>query len=134
MNQYIANHFNYIKEITGMDSSVGAIAREVKPFNKHFTFAPFGVMVLSMSKKIMNEVICCAEDLSIPVFYQDTDSIHIHQSRLNELADEFKRRYNRELIGKQLGTYHSDFHAFCSTDEMPIATCLIFLMKKCYID
>ena len=134
LNQYIANRFNYIKEITGMNSSIRAISREVKPFNKHFTFAPFGVMVLSMSKRIMNELICCAEDLHIPVFYQDTDSIHIHQSRLDELANEFKKRYNRELIGKALGQFHSDFQAFGSTDEMPIATRSIFLMKKCYID
>ena len=48
-------------------------------------------MVLSMSKRIMNEVICTAEDLNIPVFYQDTDSIHINQSRLDKLAKEFKR-------------------------------------------
>ena len=85
-----------------------------------------------MSKRIMNEVICCAEDLKIPVFYQDTDSIHIHQSRLNELADEFMKRYNRPLIGKALGQMHSDFQSFGSTDEMPIAIRSIFVMKKTY--
>ena len=34
----------------------------------------FGVTVLSMSKRIMNEVMCLAEDLGIQIYYQDTDS------------------------------------------------------------
>ena len=87
-----------------------------------------------MSKRIMNEVICTAEDLNIPVFIQDTDSIHIHQSNLDKLAQEFKRRYGRELIGKQLCQMHCDFACFGSTDEMPVATRSAFCAKKCYID
>ena len=134
LKQYIHNRYNYIKEITGTDGARHAIAREIKPFNKHFSFNTFGVNILSMSKRIMNEVICTAEDLNIPVYYQDTDSIHIHQSNLNPLAQEFKRRYGRELIGKQLGMFHSDFACFGSTDEMPIATRSVFCAKKCYID
>ena len=134
LDQYISNRYNYIKEITGTDGARRAIAREVKPFNKHFAFVPFGVMVLSMSKRIMNEVICSAEDLNIPVYYQDTDSIHIHQSNLDRLADEFKRRFGRQLIGKQLGQFHSDFQTFGSTDEMPVATRSIFCAKKSYLD
>ena len=79
-------------------------------------------------------MICCAEDLNIPIFYQDTDSIHIHQSNLCLLANEFMKRYNRELIGKQLGQFHSDFNSFGSTDEMPVAVRSVFVMKKGYID
>ena len=33
-----------------------------------------GTQILSMSKHIMNEVMCLAEDLNIQVYYQDTDS------------------------------------------------------------
>ena len=134
LDKYIRDRYNYIKEITGTNGARRAIAKEVKPFNKHFAFVPFGVMVLSMSKRIMNEVIYTAEDLNIPVYYQDTDSIHIHQCNLNKLAEEFKRRYGRELIGKQLGQFHSDFQSFGSTDEMPIATRSCFCAKKTYID
>ena len=134
VHDYLRRRYNYIKEITGIDGAKRCIAKEVKPYNKHFSFVPFGVMVLSMSKRIMNEVICTAEDLNIPVFYQDTDSIHIHQSQLDKLAKEFKRRYGRELIGKQLGQFHSDFKVFGSSDEMPIAIRSIFVMKKTYID
>jgi len=37
-------------------------------------FTYIGVMILSISKRIMNEVICTAEDNKIPIYYQDTDS------------------------------------------------------------
>ena len=37
----------------------------------------------------MNEVMCLAEDLKIPIYYQDTDSMHIVDSRLSELQDAF---------------------------------------------
>jgi hypothetical protein len=78
----------------------------------------------------MNEVMCTAEDLDIKIFYQDTDSMHIEQSRLNDLANEFQNRYNRELIGKNLGQFHNDF------DEVAdgYAYQSIFLGKKAYID
>ena len=134
VEDYIRRRYNYIKEITGTDGTRRCIAREVMAYNKHFAFVPFGVNVLSMSKRIMNEVICCAEDLNIPVFIQDTDSIHIHLKNLKPLADEFKRKYGRELIGKKLGQFHSDFASFGSTNEMPIAIRSIFVMKKTYID
>lgn len=42
-------------------------------------------MILDMSKRIMNEVICLAEDLKIKLFYQDTDSIHIEIDKLDLL-------------------------------------------------
>ena len=61
-----------------------------------------GVQILSMSKRIMNEVMCTAEDLDIKIFYQDTDSMHIENDKLKDLTNEFKNRYERELIGKNL--------------------------------
>ena len=73
---------------------------------------------------------CTAEDLGIKIFYQDTDSMHIEKGRLNELAIEYKKRFNRELIGKNLGQFHNDF------DEVAegYAYKSIFLGKKAYID
>lgn len=133
-DDYIRRRYNYIKEITGIDGKRRCIAKEVKPYNKHFAFVTFGVNILSMSKRIMNEVIATAEDLNIPVYIQDTDSIHIHQSKLNVLANEYRRRYDRELIGKSLGQFHSDFATFGSNNEMPVATRSVFVMKKTYID
>ena len=71
-----------------------------------------------------------AEDLNIKIFYQDTDSMHIEKSRLHDLEVEFKRRFNRELVGKDLGQFHSDFDEL----ENSWAYKSIFCGKKCYVD
>ena len=60
-------------------------------------------MVLSMSKRIMSEVMCLAEELGIEIYYQDTDSMHIEFDRVQELADAYKEKYKRELIGDKQG-------------------------------
>lgn len=46
-------------------------------------------MILDMSKRIMNEVMCLAEDLKINIYYQDTDSMHIEADKIEKLSDEF---------------------------------------------
>ena len=81
----------------------------------------------------MNEVICTAEDLGIKVFYEDTDSIHVFDKEIPRLAEEFKKRYGRELIGKNLGQFHSDF-AEITKDHQSFAYKSIFCGKKTYID
>ena len=78
----------------------------------------------------MNEVMYTAEDLDIKIYYQDTDSMHIERSRLNDLATEFRRRFDRELIGKDMGQFHNDFDEFADS----WAYQSLFNGKKCYID
>ncbi|GAB1227695.1 hypothetical protein ENUP19_0351G0005 [Entamoeba nuttalli] len=68
-----------------------------------------GVLILSMSKRIMNELIYLCEDLDIDVYYQDTDSIHIKKKDLLRLEKEFKEKYGRDLVGSELSQFHSDF-------------------------
>lgn len=72
----------------------------------------FGSHLLSMSKRIMMEVITTAEDNNINIYYQDTDSMHIEADKVELLANAFKKVYGRELIGKNLGQFHSDFDTF----------------------
>ena len=76
----------------------------------------FGSHLLSMSKRIMMEVITTAEDNDVNVYYQDTDSMHIEADKVELLANAFRERYERELIGKQLGQFHSDFDTFELSD------------------
>ena len=59
-----------------------------------------------MSKRIMNEVMCTAEDLDIKIFYQDTDSMHIEKGRLEELAKEFKIYMNLDVNIKLKRTHY----------------------------
>jgi hypothetical protein len=86
-----------------------------------------------MSKRIMNEVICIAEDNDLEIYYQDTDSIHIEDRDIKILSGLFKNKYNKELIGNDLGQFHSDFSLKGATKNI-IATDSIFLGKKSYID
>lgn len=102
------------------------------PINNFYSRPHVGVEVLSMSKRIMNEVMCLAEDLGIDIYYQDTDSMHITSDSVKLLADKFRSIYGRELIGKDLGQFHNDFDF--ESDEEVVAVESIFLGKKCYID
>ena len=101
-----------------------------KQIDTFYTNTLLGVQILSMSKRIMNEVMCTAEDIGIKIYYQDTDSMHIQKDKINYLAEEYKKRYGRELIGKNLGQFHNDFDEV----ENGYAYKSIFVGKKMYVD
>ena len=98
-----------------------------------------GSDILAMARRIMCEVMCTAEDieerdhLSPSIFYTDTDSMHIRHSLVESLAIEFKKRYGRDLIGDNLGQFHSDFDA--PKGYLAVgAVESIFIAKKIYVD
>lgn len=74
--------------------------------------------VLSMSKRIMSEVMCLAEDNEIPIYYQDTDSIHLSNKNVKKLEKLFKKKYERDLIGSDMGQFHCDFEDLKITKEI----------------
>ena len=106
--------------------------KKIKPISQHTNIAHVGASILSMSKRIMNEVMSCAEDNGIQLMYQDTDSIHLPDCDIEKLTTRFEEKYNRKLIGKSLGQFHSDFNV--EGCKNVVATKSIFLGKKCYID
>ena len=139
--KFLGKNYNLIKDFT--DCGKVVIVRKHKSILEHFNNAQIGVEVLSMSKNIMNKVMCLAEDLKLKQYTQDTDSIHIDYNEVKVLGDEYNKKYNKELIGNDMGQFHIDFDLKGSswTDENGIehendiwATDCIFLGKKCYID
>jgi hypothetical protein len=135
--KFLSYNHNHIKSYVKL--SDGKYCYKVqKPINEHFNMAHLGVQVLSMSKRIMNEVMCLAEDLNIKIYYQDTDSMHIDKSKVSLLAEEFNKLYNKELIGESLGQFHGDFDVRNSTTGKKIKNCYAkesyFLGKKSYLD
>ena len=154
LNVYIGRNYNWVKEYTKL-TETKTLLKAIKSLDEHFNIAHVGVSILSMSKRIMNEVMCLGEDLKIDMFYQDTDSIHLFDKDINMLREAYNNKYGRELIGKNMGQFHSDFDGKVYTDENGniiedkkygkkfgkkismkevYAVNSIFLGKKCYID
>lgn len=69
----------------------------------------WGISVLEMSRRVMNEVLSCLSDIGGTAFYTDTDSITIEEKDVVALGEAFRTKYGRELYGTQLGQLHSDF-------------------------
>ena len=131
IEHYMYEHWHNIIEVRQIDQSKTFMVKMNKIVDSQFNNCVFGVSVLSMSKRIMNEVMCLAEDLGINIYYQDTDSVHIEHDKLPILANEYKRLHGRELIGEDtIGCFHNDF------DELKDAftTIHISLGKKMYYD
>jgi len=125
---------NFIKEFIKIDGYNKVLVKKVKPIIEHFSRPHIGVEILSMSKRIMNEVMCLAEDNNIKIYYQDTDSLHIQESGLEKLKKLFFKKYNRVLDGDGMGQFNSDFKMKEDVSNDVHANRTIILGKKCYID
>lgn len=98
----------------------------------NWSIPTFGAHILAMSKRIMTRVTSLAQDLGIPVYYTDTDSIHIQKDALPTLAEAFGARYGQELIGKKMLQMHSDFPS--TSRGMMWSQKFIGVGKKAYLD
>lgn len=104
------NHCNRIKWATRMNNDQWRFEL-YKEIDTHYNRQHVACEVLSVSKNIMNEVMCLAEeeDIGATIHYTDTDSMHLDYDKVETLGHEFKKKYGRELIGKELGQFHTDF-------------------------
>jgi hypothetical protein len=141
LSKYIDYNYNNIKSITLCDNEKMYRVEKIKSIDTHFNNVPCGVEILSMSKRIMNEVMTLAEDNKFNMYITDTDSIHIDTDKVAKLGELFNKKYDRVLIGKGMGQFHTDFEM--SKDLLkdeddyfsePVAISSIFLGKKCYAD
>ena len=46
-----------------------------------------------------------AEDNEIPIYYQETDSLHLLDNTIKKLEKVYNEKYNRELIGKNWDSF-----------------------------
>lgn len=131
LEEYIGTHYNHI---SGVMQKVGEnwFIDVKKSVNEHFNLPHIGTEILSMSKRIMNRVMSLAEDNAIDIYYQDTDSMHINENDLSKLEKIYEDTYNKKLVGKDLGQFHSDFD-FKGCKNV-YSKELIILGKKCYLD
>lgn len=136
-NKYISSNYNHILEIQKLHDCEKYLIKTRKSISEHSNACQIGSEILSMSKRIMNEVMCLAEDNDVNIYYQDTDSMHMENDKINELDKIYKKKYKRSLIGKNLGQFHCDFQPIKVDDkdikaEYSIKT--IILGKKAYLD
>ena len=126
----ISYNYNYIDSVVEVNCKSYII--KVKPVLSHFHFVHCGVEILNMSKRIMNKVFSCADDCDIKIYYRDTDSIHLNYGGVDKTENGYKEKYGSELVGEELGNFHTDF----SMDSANAEICAIgnlFLGKKTYI-
>lgn len=130
---FVVKNHNYV----AYEANIGGdrwVVKTNKPFNIHYSRPHIGSEILAVSKRIMNEVMTLAEDIGAKIYYQDTDSMHIQNDRINDLSEAFTKKYGRELVGKGLGQFHCDFDFKHDKGTEPIAIKSWFLGKKCYMD
>ena len=127
--QYLSKNFNQVVNMINVGNQY-----RIKEYNNrfnHYNRAHCGGIILSMSKRIMNELMNLAQDLGIIIYYQDTDSMHIEKERIEELEIEYLRKYGKVLCGDNLCQFNSDLE-IKGFDAW--TTCSIILGKKCYYD
>lgn len=109
--EYMVEHFD---ELYGNVEKCGDnyIMSIAKNDIEHSNLAHIGGLILSMARRIMNEVIGLANDNGVVVTYTDTDSMHIidrrtgsDESGLGRLIELYSKRYGRELMGTGLGQF-----------------------------
>ena len=132
IDEYTRKHIHKMISRTPINNNL-ALFEEHKALTQHFSPVHLGIQVLDSSKHIMNRVMCLAEDIDAKIWYQDTDSMHIDYDAVPRLAKAFKQTYNKELIGKQMGQFHTDFELEGSEGNI-YAKESIFLGKKSYLD
>lgn len=137
-DKFLDRHYNAIIEYYKVwDSRKKAKPKYIfkiqKDIMEHFNNAPVGIECLSMSKRIMFEPMCLAEDMDINIYITDTDSMHIEYDKVPDLVKAFKKKYGRDLEGKQLGQLHIDFDLDGCSGEI-YSKQSIYLGKKCYMD
>ena len=132
---YIGFNYHKIHSFEKIYGSNCNIIKVFKPIIEHFSRAQVGTEILSMSKRIMNELMCLAEDNKLKIYYQDTDSCHLGCDDIPILEKLYTNKYNKNLIGCGMGQFHTDFnhHTAVNNDEV-FARNTIILGKKMYID
>lgn len=106
-----------------------------KDETEHYNMVHIGILILDTSKYVMAKVQCLAYDLSVRIFYMDTDSMFIEQCGLKQLEEAYEKKYGEKLIGNEFHQFHGDFEV-CDKDENPesiLAIAAIFLGRKQYL-
>ena len=116
---------NYLNIYSSIETSKQTFFEVYTPLDKSYSRPHIGSVILSVSKKIMNDVFYRAHTNNVEIFYQDTDSIHLREKDIHIFDD---------LIGTNLCQLHQDLESDYITKDSIYSDLFIGLGKKCYID
>lgn len=128
-----AFRMNYFKVERGIENDIDKFYQLdlIKETDKHYNNVHIGSEILSLSKTIMNRVLCLCYDNNIEVYYSDTDSMPMNYDKLKLLEILYKEKYNTDLLHPtELGKFENDFEG--ESEEPVYAVRGIYLAKKCY--
>lgn len=129
-DEYLYSNFGVIKEYDSLDSPQVRVVKA--DYDNSFSLNHVAVSILSSSKRIMNEVFHCMDECNMPMYYTDTDSIHMRDEDVKPLSEKYMEVFGRDLIGKNLGQFHTDFDMDGCDNVMSIYN--ITLGPKSYLD
>lgn len=129
--KHVAMNFSTIKEVEHLNE----FKRKIKhaTCDNSFNLGHVGCAILSMSRRIMNEMMDIANTHNMPIYYTDTDSVHMLLKDVQPLSEKYREEYGRELYGKQLCQFSNDFN-FKKSVKPAHAVQSVFLGKKSYVD
>lgn len=144
INVYLSRNHATIKSITHIDPPANTKYNfkgkcridSLTAQSTHYNKVHLGIIILDETKRIMSEVMTTAQDENIPIYYQDTDSMMLHDDDIPRLEEVFMNKYGRKLVGKDLGQFSSDLKPEDDSGKKIkniYATEGIFVGKKAYI-
>jgi len=130
-DNYRYNHFNQIKQYVKINDHQYLVTKN--NVDASYSMPIVGLLTYSYSKMIMNEAMSIANDNSIQIYYQDTDSMHLDYEKIRLLEKSYAQAYGHSLIGDGLGQFKFDFKMEHASEDI-YAIRSIFLAPKSYID
>lgn len=105
-DNFIKRYYNTLLKWQALNDKVTLF--HVMKYDDTYNMAHLGVQVLSMSKRIMNEVFDLANSLGVKIYYTDTDSFFMHKYDEMRLEAAYMARFGRVLTGDQMGQFEAD--------------------------
>jgi hypothetical protein len=111
IEDYISKNFDALKRCDYNNTKDRARIEEWCSVSEHFSSPQVGSEILSYSKRVMNRLMCCAEDIGVKIFYQDTDSVHMRFEDVAKVEEAYFKKYGLVLDGSALGNFHIDLES-----------------------
>ena len=104
LNEFIAENGNYIFEMVKNKRNDSFTVKLLKSINLNYNIPQFGVQVLSVSRKRMNEIIDFCNNNDIKIYSIKTDSFVIPTDKVHLFEEKY-------VIGKGLGEFKLEYAA-----------------------